>query len=103
MTTPTKSAAEVIAWSLEDRGLSPSDWSGHYADKVQEALDAAGYAIVPKEATQEMIEASWEICKRPSPEERMALEMADNRTAHFVKAAHRYAAMIAAATTPKED
>lgn len=94
MTTPMKSAAEVIAWSLEDRGLAPSDWSGHFADKVQEALDAAGYAIVPKEPSERMVLDGWN-----------ALMEWDARTGDDKGIADIYRAMLAtaAATTPKED
>lgn len=50
-----------------------------------------------REATDYMTAAAWADTARATPEERMALELTDNRTAFRMKMKRRFAAMITAA------
>ena len=62
------------------------------------AIEAAGYRVVPVEPTEAMIEASWQTTIRATPDERMAVILADSKRAgHRLKMRQRYRAMLASA------
>jgi len=55
------------------------------------------WALVPREATDAMMDAAWAVTVAVTPEERMLLTLGDNRQAFRLKAARRYRAMVDAA------
>lgn len=54
------------------------------------------FVLVPKEPTQEMLDAAWLNTASASPEEHMAGALGDVRAVHDHKMRRRYAAMLAA-------
>lgn len=79
-----KTPEQVIAQAIEGKG--GPEWRRYLPEARAdiEALDAAGYVIVPKEPTREMLEAAWSV---EAPVE--------------VEMTMIYRAMIAAAQTQK--
>ena len=65
-------------------------WPNHVAN-ARAALEAL------LEPDDEMAEAAWTDTKRPTPEERMAMELCDNHTAFVIKSKRRFTAMIQSA------
>ena len=93
MTSPEKIINEMMKVWHGDDGVSATD-----GIRVREALNDAGYVIVPKEATHDMIVAALNSAAPPPDELPRLFDILDfsgeNHARRAVRAA--YAAMIAA-------
>lgn len=58
--------------------------------------------VLAREPTDEMLEAAWAYTERATADERMALELCDNKTAFKLKMARRFKAMLAASPPPDD-
>lgn len=66
------------------------------ADAVLSDLEKAGMVIVPKEPTDEMLEACWRAVRDCPVETRMAMTLAPAQVSHKLKMQHRCRAMLSA-------
>jgi len=82
----------LAAASKADRAQDIED--AEAADDILAALDAAGFAIVPKVATDEMMRAYYSCMEGTHPTARMN---PDKYLTHNLKAGKRWAAMLKAA------
>ncbi len=86
-------ARDVIAQELHPVACSGCRMCRAYAEKILSALDAAGFAIVPKVATDEMMRAYYSCMEGTHPTARMN---PDKYLTHNLKAGKRWAAMLKA-------